>query len=52
MAYLPFAFLNLINPFISLFYGFTGITITRIKTGEEVSVPGVEPVVGESEAAS
>ncbi len=52
MAYLPFAFLNLLNPFISLFYGFTGITITRIKTGEEQSVPGVEPVAGESESAS
>jgi len=26
-AYLPFAFLNLINPLISIFYGFTGITM-------------------------
>lgn len=29
-AYLPFAFLNLINPVISVIYGFTGFTIKRI----------------------
>lgn len=28
LAYLPFAFLNLINPLISLVYGYTGWTIT------------------------
>jgi len=28
VAYAPFAFLNLINPFVSAFYGFTGITMT------------------------
>jgi len=28
-AYLPFAFLNLINPLISIFYGYTGITIEK-----------------------
>jgi NhaC family Na+:H+ antiporter len=28
-AYLPFAFLNLINPLISLLYGFTGWTMTK-----------------------
>jgi NhaC family Na+:H+ antiporter len=27
-AYLPFAFLNLINPLVSIFYGFTGFTLT------------------------
>lgn len=29
-AYLPFAFVNLINPLISIFYGITGISIHRI----------------------
>ncbi len=29
-AYLPFAFLNLINPLVSIFYGYTGITMERI----------------------
>lgn len=33
-AYLPYAFLNLINPFVSLFYGFTGITMEKM-TDEE-----------------
>jgi NhaC family Na+:H+ antiporter len=26
-AYLPYAFLNLINPLVSAFYGFTGLTM-------------------------
>ena len=30
LAYLPFCFFNLINPFVSLFYGFTGFRIERI----------------------
>jgi len=34
LAYLPYAFLNLVNPFISLFYGFTGITMEKM-TEEE-----------------
>lgn len=34
LAYLPFAFLNIINPFISLFYGITGITMEKM-TEEE-----------------
>jgi len=29
-AYLPFAFFNLINPAVSIIYGFTGFTIERI----------------------
>ena len=29
LVYLPFAFLNLINPMISIFYGFTGITMDK-----------------------
>jgi NhaC family Na+:H+ antiporter len=35
-AYLPFAFLNLINPLISILYGFTGFTIKRV---EKVAEP-------------
>ena len=31
LAYLPFAFLNLINPFISIIYGFTGFTIKLVE---------------------
>ena len=30
-TYLPFAFLNLLSPLISIFYGFTGITIQKIE---------------------
>lgn len=33
-AYAPFCFLNLINPLVSLFYGFTGITMEKM-TDEE-----------------
>lgn len=33
-AYLPYCFLNLINPFVSIFYGFTGITMEKM-TDEE-----------------
>jgi NhaC family Na+:H+ antiporter len=29
LLYLPFAFLNLANPLISIFYGYTGITMTK-----------------------
>ncbi len=29
-AYLPYAFLNLINPLISIFYGYTGITMEKL----------------------
>lgn len=32
LAYLPFAFLNLINPFVSIFYGYTGITMHKVET--------------------
>ncbi|QEK11059.1 Na+/H+ antiporter NhaC [Crassaminicella thermophila] len=39
-AYLPFAFLNLINPLVSIFYGFTGITMEKLpqeKEGEKIA---------------
>jgi NhaC family Na+:H+ antiporter len=29
LAYLPYAFLNLLNPVVSIFYGFTGITMEK-----------------------
>ena len=33
-SYLPYAFLNLVNPLVSIFYGFTGISMTKL-TDEE-----------------
>ncbi len=39
-TYLPFAFLNLASPLISIFYGFTGITIQKIEDDPE-SLVGV-----------
>jgi NhaC family Na+:H+ antiporter len=30
-AYLPFAFFNLINPFVSILYGAFGITIKKLE---------------------
>lgn len=35
LVYLPFAFLNLIVPAVSLFYGFTGITMEKLPPAEE-----------------
>ena len=34
MTYFPYCFLNLLNPLISIFYGFTGITMEKM-TDEE-----------------
>ncbi len=34
LLYLPFAFLNLANPLVSIFYGYTGITMHKLKSGE------------------
>ncbi len=31
LAYLPFVFFNLINPFVAIFLGFTGISIKKVK---------------------
>jgi NhaC family Na+:H+ antiporter len=31
LVYLPYAFLNLIVPVVSIFYGYTGITITKLE---------------------
>ena len=39
LAYIPFAFLNLINPLVSIFYGFTGITMEKIsEIKQEVNI--------------
>lgn len=35
-AYLPYAFLNLINPLVSVFYGFTGITMERFSADDQL----------------
>ncbi len=37
LAYLPFAFLNLLNPLLSIVYGFTGFSIARLKPGDEAA---------------
>ena len=39
LAYLPFAFFNLINPLVSILYGFTGFTIRRIDEDEALATP-------------
>jgi NhaC family Na+:H+ antiporter len=39
LAYLPFAFFNLINPLVSIIYGFTGFTIVKIDEADEVAEP-------------
>lgn len=41
LAYLPFAFFNLINPLVSVFYGYTGFTI--VKEGEAEDAVDAEP---------
>ena len=35
LAYLPFVFFNLINPIVSMIYGFTGFTIERLEEEAE-----------------
>lgn len=44
-TYLPFAFLNLLSPLVSVFYGFTGITIHKIEDDPD-TVVGVEEEKG------
>jgi len=44
LLYLPYAFMNLLNPVVSMFYGFTGITMEKlpdvpVETGAKVA-PG------------
>jgi Na+:H+ antiporter, NhaC family len=40
-VYLPFAFLNLINPLVSIIYGYTGITMDKLEE-EKIAVKPVE----------
>ncbi len=43
-AYLPFAFFNLMNPFISAIYGFTGFSIVPLEEGDDgLAAAGLEP---------
>ena len=35
LAYAPFAFMNLLIPLITIFYGYTGITMTRLEESED-----------------
>lgn len=37
LVYLPYCFLNLINPLISIFYGFTGITMEKLPAAEKTA---------------
>lgn len=37
LVYLPFAFLNLANPIVSIFYGYTGITMEKVEGTVEKS---------------
>ena len=37
LAYLPFVFFNLINPLISIIYGFTGFTVERMEDHAEAA---------------
>ena len=39
LAYLPFVFFNLINPVVSVIYGFTGFTIVKTDEADEVAEP-------------
>lgn len=38
IAYLPYCFLNLINPLVSIFLGYTGITMEKIDTTKQAAV--------------
>jgi NhaC family Na+:H+ antiporter len=38
-AYLPYAFVNLCNPLVSIFYGYTGITMEKVKPENESKTP-------------
>jgi NhaC family Na+:H+ antiporter len=48
-TYLPFAFLNLFSPLISIFYGFTGITIQKIEDDPETLVGVTEEELADRE---
>ncbi|MFW6131090.1 MAG: Na+/H+ antiporter NhaC [Candidatus Aminicenantaceae bacterium] len=37
LLYLPYAFLNLMNPLVSIFYGYTGITMEKVNEKEKTN---------------
>jgi len=39
LAYLPFVFFNMINPLVSIAYGFTGFTMVKIDENDEITHP-------------
>ena len=39
LAYLPFVFFNMINPLVSIAYGYTGFTMVKIDENDEISDP-------------
>ena len=41
LAYLPYVFFNLINPLVSVVYGFTGFTIVKTDEVDELAEPAV-----------
>jgi len=46
-TYMPYCFFNLINPFISALYGFTGFSMARLEEDESGSeAPAAEPAAG------
>jgi NhaC family Na+:H+ antiporter len=42
LAYLPFAFLNWINPIVSIIYGYTGITMAKLEEETEADTLAAE----------
>jgi NhaC family Na+:H+ antiporter len=51
LAYAPFAFMNLLNPLVSIFYGFTGITMEKLPDDDVTIGPGDAAPPSESAAA-
>ena len=53
-VYLPYAFLNIINPVVSIIFGFTGITMAKLspeemeKVREEMEAEKLETASNES----
>jgi len=44
LAYLPFAFFNLVNPLVSVIYGFTGFTMVKIDDAAEAVDAAAEAI--------
>jgi NhaC family Na+:H+ antiporter len=52
LAYLPFAFMNLINPLVSFFYGVTGITMAPLDEEGKAELAAMDAGTDGSESAS